>query len=64
MKKKIKALFKKVCENIFRKKTCKSICKQDKNGTIHIFGDVVVHGSISGKKQLHPHTSSTKFGQE
>lgn len=52
MKQKIKDLFKKAYNRLFRKKTrrknLKELIQVDSDGTIHLYGDLLVHGNITG----------------
>lgn len=61
MKKKIKDLFRKTHNRLFRKKGCKKNLKEliqvDSDGTIHLYGDLLVHGNITGMGSVKKDTS-------
>lgn len=59
MTQKIKDLFRKVYNKLFRKKSHR-IIERKSDGTIHIFGDVVVHGNIAGGKSVNHHASHSE----
>lgn len=60
MKYKITSLFRMAYNKLFRKKTCvknyKGLINVDSDGTIHVYGDVVVHGNITGYDSLKKNT--------
>lgn len=62
MKKRIKDLFKKAYSKLFRKKTSGIIIERKPDGTIHIYGDVFVHGNIYGMGSVNNDASFTKRG--
>ena len=64
MVQKIKQQFMKVYNKLFRKKTRGTIYKRDRNGKIHIFGDVIIHGSITCGKPLNSYSTFTEFSQK
>lgn len=61
MKKKIKDLFRKAHNRLFRKKTLRGNLKEliqvDSDGTIHLYGDLLVHGNITGMGSVKKDTS-------
>ena len=61
MKKRITSLFGKAYNRLFHKKTRRTMCgeclKIDSDGTIHVYGDVVVHDFVSGNRLVKNHSS-------
>nr|DAF09565.1 MAG TPA: hypothetical protein [Caudoviricetes sp.] len=61
MKQKIKDLFRKAYNRLFRKespgKNLKGLIQVDSDGTIHLYGDLLVHGNITGMGSVKKDTS-------
>lgn len=51
MKQEITCLLRKAYNKLFCKKTHRTILERKQDGTIHIYGDVIVHGNICGEGQ-------------
>lgn len=48
MKKKVKSLFRKVCNKLFLL-LAKGIIEKKSDGSIHIYSDVIVYGNVSAR---------------
>lgn len=61
MKYKIKDLFRRACNKLFLM-MARGILEKKSDGSIHIFGDVVAHGNITGGKSVNHHAPLSEKG--